>query len=101
MNLVEQLPPNLSGLEQLHKLMQSGGRPPIGDTLDFTLVEASEGFAAFESVPSLRAYNLSVRSMADMQPHCSTPHAAAPPIPGYRQRRPIQRWNSRFRTIKR
>ncbi|OWJ59711.1 PaaI family thioesterase [Paraburkholderia caledonica] len=57
MNLVEQLPPNLSGLEQLHKLMQSGGRPPIGDTLDFTLVEASEGFAAFESVPSLRAYN--------------------------------------------
>jgi len=57
MNLVEELPRGLTGLEQLHALMELGGRPPIGETLDFTLVEAREGFVAFESVPSLRAYN--------------------------------------------
>ncbi|BEU25719.1 PaaI family thioesterase [Paraburkholderia sp. 22B1P] len=57
MNLVEELPRGLTGLEQLHALMGLGGRPPIGETLDFTLVEARAGFVAFESVPSLRAYN--------------------------------------------
>jgi uncharacterized protein (TIGR00369 family) len=57
MNLIEQLPPGLTGLEQLHKLIQMGGRPPIGETLEFSLVEAGEGFAAFEGVPSIRAYN--------------------------------------------
>lgn len=57
MNLVEQLPPGLNGLEQLRKLMELGGRPPIGETLDFSLVDAGDGFAAFEGVPSLNAYN--------------------------------------------
>src|SRR5579864_5694968 len=57
MNLIEQLPSGLTGLEQLHKLIEMGGRPPIGETLEFTLIEAREGFAAFEGVPSLRAYN--------------------------------------------
>lgn len=57
MNLVEQLPPGLTGLEQLRKMIELGGRAPIGETLDFTLVAADEGFAAFEGVPSLRAYN--------------------------------------------
>ena len=57
MNLVAQLPPGLTGLEQLRRLIAMGGRPPIGETLDFVLVDAGEGFAAFEAVPSLRAYN--------------------------------------------
>lgn len=57
MNLVGQLPPGLNGLEQLRKLIELGGRPPIGETLDFSLVDASDGFAAFEGVPSLKAYN--------------------------------------------
>ncbi|MGF6903572.1 PaaI family thioesterase [Paraburkholderia sp. GAS348] len=57
MNLVEQLPSGLTGLEQLRKLIEMGGRPPIGETLEFSLVEVGEGFAAFEGVPSLRAYN--------------------------------------------
>ncbi len=57
MNLVGQLPPGLTGLEQLRMLIGLGGRPPIGETLEFTLVEVGDGFAAFESVPSLRAYN--------------------------------------------
>ena len=56
MNLVAQLPPGLTGLEQLRRLIAMGGRPPIGETLDFVLVDAGEGFAAFESTPSLRAY---------------------------------------------
>ena len=57
MNLVAQLPPGLTGLEQLRRLIAMGGRPPIGETLDFVLVDAGEGFAAFEAMPSLRAYN--------------------------------------------
>ena len=57
MNLVAQLPPGLTGLEQLRKMIEMGGRPPIGEPLDFVLVDAGEGFAAFESTPSLRAYN--------------------------------------------
>lgn len=57
MNLVTQLPPGLTGLEQLRMLIAMGGRPPIGETLDFVLVDAGDGFAAFESTPSLRAYN--------------------------------------------
>ena len=57
MNLVAQLPPGLTGLEQLRELIAMGGRPPIGETLDFVLVDAGEGFAAFEATPSLRAYN--------------------------------------------
>ena len=57
MNLVAQLPPGLTGLEQLRMLIAMGGRPPIGETLDFVLVDAGDGFAAFESTPSLRAYN--------------------------------------------
>ncbi|WNL46435.1 PaaI family thioesterase [Dyella sp. BiH032] len=57
MNLVAQLPPGLTGLQQLRKMIEMGGRPPIGETLDFVLVDAGEGFAAFEATPSLRAYN--------------------------------------------
>ena len=57
MNLVAELPPGLTGLEQLRRLIAMGGRPPIGETLDFVLVDAGEGFAAFEAMPSLRAYN--------------------------------------------
>lgn len=57
MNLLAQLPPGLTGLEQLRELIAMGGRPPIGETLDFVLVDAGDGFAAFEATPSLRAYN--------------------------------------------
>src|SRR5471032_3160378 len=57
MDLVAQLPPGLTGLEQLKAMIAMGGRPPIGDTLDFSLVEVGDGFAAFESLPSLRVYN--------------------------------------------
>ncbi len=57
MNLVEQLAPGLSGLDTLRALMANGGRPPIGETLDFTLTDVGEGFAVFEAQPDLRVYN--------------------------------------------
>lgn len=56
-SLVEQLGPGLTGLEQLRKMIALGGRPPIGDTLGFTLVEADEGRAVFEGTPGLHVYN--------------------------------------------
>ncbi len=57
MNIVAELPPGLTGLEQLRKLIAMGGRPPIGDTLDFTFVEAGDGYGVFESTPGLHLYN--------------------------------------------
>jgi uncharacterized protein (TIGR00369 family) len=57
MNLVAELKPGLTGLEQLKAMVAMGGRPPIGDTLDFTVVDAGDGWAAFEGVPGLHAYN--------------------------------------------
>jgi len=57
MNIVGQLPPGLTGLEQLLKLIDMGGRAPIGETMDITLVEAADGYAVFEGMPSLRVYN--------------------------------------------
>ena len=57
MNLVEEIAPGLSGLETLQALIAAGGRPPIGDTLDFTFVEAGDGWAVFAGAPGLHAYN--------------------------------------------
>ncbi|WP_407527973.1 PaaI family thioesterase [Methylobacterium oryzisoli] len=57
MNLIEQVAPGLSGLATLQALIDAGGRPPIGDTLEFSLVEAGDGWATFAGVPSVRAYN--------------------------------------------
>jgi uncharacterized protein (TIGR00369 family) len=57
MNLVADLAPGLTGLQQLQAMIAAGGRAPIGDTLEFTLVDAGEGWAAFEGRPDLRAYN--------------------------------------------
>ena len=57
MNLVAQLAPGLSWLEQLKAMLALGGRAPIGETLDFTFVDVGDGWAAFEGVPGLHAYN--------------------------------------------
>src|SRR5450759_188158 len=57
MNIVAQLDPGLTGLEQLRALIAMGGRPPIGDTLDFNIADVGDGWAVFEGVPGLRAYN--------------------------------------------
>ncbi|WP_233870106.1 PaaI family thioesterase [Paraburkholderia adhaesiva] len=57
MNLLAELPPGLTGLEQLQHMIKIGGVAPIGQTLDFQLVEAGEGRAVFTGTPGLHAYN--------------------------------------------
>jgi uncharacterized protein (TIGR00369 family) len=57
MNLVAELPPGLTGLEQLQRMIELGGVAPIGETLDFRLVEAEDGRVVFVGTPGLHAYN--------------------------------------------
>ena len=57
MSLVDEVAPGLSGLEQLRALMGSARRPGIGQALQFTLAEVSEGRVVFEGVPGEHAYN--------------------------------------------
>ncbi|MGX7926897.1 PaaI family thioesterase [Tsuneonella sp. HG094] len=45
------------GLARVRALLAAGGRPPIGETLDFALVEVDYGRAVFEGVPGRHAYN--------------------------------------------
>ena len=44
-------------LARVQGMIASGGRPPIGETLSFQLVEAGEGWAAFEGVPGPEHFN--------------------------------------------
>jgi uncharacterized protein (TIGR00369 family) len=57
MSMVTEIGQGLNGLDQLRAFMASGQRPGIGDALDFDLVDVAEGFAAFEGVPGVHAYN--------------------------------------------
>lgn len=56
-SLFDEIAPGLSGLEQLRAMITSGRRPGMGESLDFSLVEADEGRAVFESVPGRHDYN--------------------------------------------
>jgi uncharacterized protein (TIGR00369 family) len=47
----------LSGLDQMRELLAAGRRPPIADTLDFDLIEISEGRAVFRAIPGQNVYN--------------------------------------------
>ncbi|MEH0196496.1 PaaI family thioesterase [Caulobacter sp. CCNWLY153] len=55
--LADQIAPGASGLEQLQAMIAAGGRAPIGETLEFSLTEAGDGWAAFEGLPGRHAYN--------------------------------------------
>ncbi len=46
-----------TGLEQLRAWIADGSQPPIGETLQFRLIEVSEGRALFEGTPGIHAYN--------------------------------------------
>jgi uncharacterized protein (TIGR00369 family) len=48
---------NASGLEQLQAWIASARQPAIGETLQFTLKEVSEGRAVFEAIPGRHVYN--------------------------------------------
>lgn len=56
MNVFEEFK-DLSGLEQLRALIKAGRRPPIGETLGFTLVEIEAGRAVFAGTPGPQVYN--------------------------------------------
>jgi len=57
MNLFQELDRQFSGLEQMQALIRAGGRAPIGETLEFQLVEVGDGLAVFEGTPGPHAYN--------------------------------------------
>jgi uncharacterized protein (TIGR00369 family) len=48
---------HLSGLDYLHRLLQSDHIPPIGATLDFRPVRFAHGLAVFEGTPAEFHYN--------------------------------------------
>lgn len=47
----------MNGIEQLRAFILIGKRAGIAVSLDFQLVEVGDGFAVFEGVPGLHAYN--------------------------------------------
>lgn len=47
----------MSGLEQLRSMIATDRQPPIGRTLDFSLIEVEDGRAVFEGNPDHRVYN--------------------------------------------
>ena len=55
MNLLKEK--SASGLEQLRTWITSKRQPPIGETMQFALVEASEGRVVFEGTPGQHVYN--------------------------------------------
>lgn len=57
MNLLHEIGPQLTGLEQLQVMLETDRRPGLGDTLDIRLVAASDGRVVFEAVPDLHLYN--------------------------------------------
>lgn len=51
------LPPSLSGIEQLRAMIAAGKMPGIGRTMGFDLVEVAEGHVVFEGCPGIEVYN--------------------------------------------
>ncbi len=57
MDILKDSKGRLNGLEQLRALIAAGRRPPICETLDFTLVEVAEGRAIFAGTPGTHVLN--------------------------------------------
>lgn len=49
--------PKLTGLENLERLRDAGGRAPLGALLGFRLVDVGDGFSVFEGNPGSKHYN--------------------------------------------
>jgi uncharacterized protein (TIGR00369 family) len=47
----------MSGLETLRRQIEEGRRAPMGETLDFQLIEIDEGVAVFTASPGTKTYN--------------------------------------------
>jgi hypothetical protein len=65
-------------------LIAAGKRPGIAISLDFSIVEIAESFAAFEGIPGQHAYNPIGSIMAAMPPRHLIRLAAAPCIRNFR-----------------
>jgi uncharacterized protein (TIGR00369 family) len=57
MNMMKEIGGGLTGIEQLRAFISSGQRPGIAVSLAIQLVEIEDGFAAFEGIPGVHAYN--------------------------------------------
>lgn len=57
MNLLHEIGPQLSGLEQLKAMLETDRRPGMGETLDIRLIEVDDGRVVFEAVPDIHLYN--------------------------------------------
>lgn len=51
------LDPKLTGLQNLERLRDSGGQAPLGELMDFRLVDVGDGYAVFEGNPGREHYN--------------------------------------------
>ncbi len=56
MNLTADLPPGLTGLQQLRALL-GGDNVAIGKTMGFAIAEVEDGMVSFDATPSLSVYN--------------------------------------------
>lgn len=56
MNITEELA-SLDGHDQLAALMAANRHPPIGETLEFYLLELERGRVVFEGMPTRRVFN--------------------------------------------
>lgn len=57
MNLLNEIGPDLPGIEQLRRMMETDKRPGVAETLDICLVEVEEGRVVFEAIPGVQHYN--------------------------------------------
>lgn len=56
-NLLHEIGPHLSGLEQLKAMLDADARPGIGETLDIRLIEVDDGRVVFDATPDIHLYN--------------------------------------------
>lgn len=57
MNLLHEIGPYLTGLEQLKAMLEADRRPGIGEILDIRLIEVDDGRVIFEATPDVHLYN--------------------------------------------
>lgn len=57
MNLLHEIGPHLTGMEQLKSMLESDRRPGLGETLDIWLVEVDDGRVVLEAKPDIHLYN--------------------------------------------
>lgn len=57
MDLLNEIGPRLTGIEQLKVMLEADRRPGIGETLDIRLIEVDDGRVILEATPDIHLYN--------------------------------------------